>query len=257
MPSVWSPAQYLKFEDYRTRPAADLLASVGLTNPVSITDIGCGPGNSTELLVKRFELAKVTGIDSSPQMIKAASARLPTCTFETVDVSCWQPKSEQDLLFSNAVLQWVPDHDALLTRLVSFLRPGGFLALQMPDNLNEPAQVAMRTAASLSQWSNALKGAEGKRIPILSISDYWSLLKPVASNVEIWRTTYIHPLSGLDGIVEWFKGTGLLPYLSRLTDAQKTEYLQEYREILSRNYAAMDDGTVLLPFPRLFIVVRR
>lgn len=257
MSSTWSPAQYLKFEDHRTRPSMDLLTRVDLETPELVTDIGCGPGNSTELLVERFSSAQVSGMDSSPQMIEAAKRRLPRCNFETADVSQWQPRSAHDVLFANAVLQWVPDHAVLFPRLVSFLKPGGVLALQMPDNLHEPTHVAMRAAASDARWSDVLKGADGERTSILSVSEYWSLLKPLASSVDIWRTTYVHPLVGLDGIVEWFKATGLLPYLSRLSEEQKSAYLQAYREILSNHYPVLEDGTVLLPFPRLFIVLRR
>lgn len=257
MSSQWSPVQYLKFEDQRTRPALDLLGRVACKDPKAVTDIGCGPGNSTELLVERFGAAHVMGVDSSPQMIEAARNRLPECHFETGDVSNWQPKVAQDVLFANAVLQWVPDHNVLFPRLASFLKPGGVLAVQMPDNLNEPTHVGMRTVASDVRWSSYLKNADSERTSILSVSEYWSLLKPHVSSVDIWRTTYNHPLVGLDGIIEWFKGTGLLPYLSRLDDRQITEYLQAYRQFLSQHYPVLEDGSVLLPFPRLFIVARR
>lgn len=257
MSSTWSPVQYLKFEDHRTRPAMDLLSRVTFDDPKAVTDIGCGPGNSTELLVERFGATHVTGLDSSPQMIDAARRRLPECIFEAGDVSSWRPKAAQDVLFANAVLQWVPGHKELFPRLVSFLKPGGVLAVQMPDNLNEPTHVGMRTVASDVRWSDALKEADRERTSILSVSAYWSMLKPYVSSVDIWRTTYSHPLVGLEGIIEWFKGTGLLPYLSRLNDVQKTEYLQAYREMLSEHYPVLEDGTVLLPFPRLFIVARR
>lgn len=257
MSSTWSPSQYLKFEDHRTRPAIDLLARVVADNPEFVTDIGCGPGNSTELLVDRFSTSAVAGMDSSPTMIEAARKRLPGCTFEIDDVARWQPKAPQDVLFANAVLQWVPDHHDLFPKLLSYLKPGGSLALQMPDNLNEPTHVGMRTVAADNRWSEALREADGERTSILSAADYWSILKPHVSSVDIWRTIYSHPLRGLEGIVEWFKGTGLLPYLSRLSEQQQSEYLQTYRELLSTHYPVMDDGTVLLPFPRLFIIARR
>ncbi|UWU25552.1 trans-aconitate 2-methyltransferase (plasmid) [Rhizobium sp. CB3060] len=255
--STWSPSQYLKFEDHRTRPAIDLLARVVANIVGSVTDIGCGPGNSTELLIDRFGSAAIAGMDSSLKMVEAAKKRLPDCDFQLGDIGQWQPKVPQDLLFANAVLQWVPNHDELFPKLLSFLKPGGTLALQMPDNLEEPTHVGMRTVAGDKRWSDALKDADGERTSILSVLDYWSILKPHASSVDIWRTTYYHPLRGLNGIVEWFKGTGLLPYLSRLNEAQQVEYLTAYEEELSKHYAVMDDGTVLLPFPRLFIVARR
>ncbi|AVA24371.1 trans-aconitate 2-methyltransferase [Rhizobium sp. NXC24] len=255
--STWSPDQYLKFEDQRTRPAIDLLGRVVANIVESVTDIGCGPGNSTELLIDRFGSAAIAGMDSSPKMVEAAKKRLPDCDFQLGDIAQWQPKVPQDLLFANAVLQWVPNHHELFPKLLSFLKPGGTLALQMPDNLDEPTHVGMRTVAGDKRWSDALKDADGERTSILSVSDYWSILKPHASSVDVWRTTYYHPLRGLNGIVEWFKGTGLLPYLSRLNEAQQAEYLASYEEELSKHYTVMDDDTMLLPFPRLFIVVRR
>ena len=257
MSETWSPSQYLKFEDHRTRPAIDLLARVAAQDVKAATDIGCGPGNSTELLVDRFGSSAVAGMDPSPKMIEAAKQRLPGCQFELGDIAHWRPNSEQDLLFANAVLQWVPDHGKLFPRLLSFLKPGGTLALQMPDNLDQPTHVSMRNAAQDNRWASEMKDADGERTSILSPSDYWSILKPFASSIDIWKTTYNHPLKGLSGIVEWFKGTGLLPYLSRLNESQRAEYLATYEELLSEHYPVMEDGTVLLPFPRLFIVARR
>jgi trans-aconitate 2-methyltransferase len=257
MSATWSPSQYLKFEDHRTRPAIDLLSRVATLSPDMIMDIGCGPGNSTELLVDRFPSATVRGMDSSAKMIEAARKRLPSCHFEIGDVSNWESNVVQDVLFANAVLQWIPNHDSLFPRLVSLLKLGGTLAIQMPDNLNEHTHVSMRTAAADQRWSARLKGADGERTSILSPSQYWSILKPHASSIDIWRTTYVHPLHGLDGIIEWFKGSGLLPYLSRLDATEQMEYLSKYRELLAQNYSVMDDGTVLLPFPRLFIIARR
>lgn len=257
MSAPWSPSQYLKFEDHRTRPAMDLLARVATPDATEITDIGCGPGNSTELLVERFPSANVLGMDSSPKMIEAARTRLAACRFELADIAAWRPDGPQDLLFANAVLQWLPDHEALLPKLMSFLNDGGTLAIQMPDNLSEPTHVGMRTAAADGRWADRLRAADGERTTILSASDYWSILKPHAAKIDIWRTTYNHPLAGLDGIVDWFKGSGLLPYLSRLSAEEQAEYLKVYRGLLADSYPVMPDGTVLLPFPRLFIVASR
>ncbi|MBB5577622.1 MULTISPECIES: trans-aconitate 2-methyltransferase [Rhizobium] len=257
MSAAWSPSQYLRFEDHRTRPAMDLLARVAAPNATRITDIGCGPGNSTELLIERFPLADILGMDSSPKMIEAAGKRLSSCRFELADIASWRPDAPQDLLFANAVLQWLPDHETLLPTLMSFVRDGGMLAVQMPDNLNEPTHVGMRTAADDGRWVDRLRAADGERTTILSASDYWSILKPHAAKIDIWRTTYNHPLAGLDGIVDWFKGSGLLPYLSRLSVVEQAEYLRIYKGLLADSYPVMADGTVLLPFPRLFIVASR
>lgn len=257
MSTTWSPSQYLKFEDHRTRPAIDLVARINADEPRLVTDIGCGPGNSTELLAARFPSASVAGMDSSSKMIEAARKRLPLHDFEIADAALWQPKERQDVLFANAVLQWVPNHQDLFPKLMSFLKPGGTLAIQMPDNLNEQTHVAMREVADDDRWADALRDAPGERTSILPVSDYWSIMKQHTTAIEVWRTTYLHPLEGLDGIVEWFRGSGLLPYLSRLDTGQQADYLTAYRNRLARHYPVMADGTVLLPFPRLFIVARR
>jgi trans-aconitate 2-methyltransferase len=162
MKAEWSSAQYLKFEDHRTRPAADLLARVPWMDPSFVVDIGCGPGNSTELLVERFPEAKVLGLDSSAAMISKARGRLPNVEFETVEIEAWSPSSAPALLFANAVLQWVPHHSKLLPRLIENLGPGGCLAVQMPDNLEEQTHVSMRLVAQDLRWRERLACA---RIP--------------------------------------------------------------------------------------------
>ncbi|MFJ1311512.1 trans-aconitate 2-methyltransferase [Agrobacterium sp. P15N1-A] len=257
MQAEWSPAQYLKFEDHRTRPASDLLARVPHANCSSVVDIGCGPGNSTELLVERFSTAQVSGIDSSPTMIEAAKKRLPNVSFEVADIEDWQPASTPDLLFANAVLQWVPNHRSLFPRLASYLSSGGIFAVQMPDNLDEQTHVCMRRVAQDPRWKDRLASADGDRTPIETASTYYETLKASCRRVDVWQTTYFHPLANLDGIVEWFKSTGLLPYLSRLDGVEQSAFLEVYRQLLSQHYVEAADGSVLLPFPRLFIVATK
>ncbi|MBY5770774.1 trans-aconitate 2-methyltransferase [Rhizobium laguerreae] len=257
MQTEWSPSQYLKFEDHRTRPAADLLMRVPGTGISSVVDVGCGPGNSTELLVDRFPSAHILGMDSSPAMIEAARQRLPNVEFETGNVETWHPSPPMDLLFANAVLQWVPDHRRLFPKLVSYLEDGGSLAVQMPDNLDEATHVSMRKAAGDARWREKLAPADDERTVIETAAAYYEILKPHCSRVDIWRTTYFHPLQGLEGIVDWFRSTGLLPYLSRLEEDERNAYLEIYRVLLADHYAEAVDGTVLLPFPRLFIVATK
>ncbi|WP_416236947.1 trans-aconitate 2-methyltransferase [Rhizobium sp. CC-YZS058] len=254
---AWSPAQYLKFEDHRTRPAIDLLARVGNEHPTNVTDLGCGPGNSTELLVARYGSGPVTGMDTSVNMIEAAKKRLPDCIFYEADAATWSPAKPQDVIFANAVLQWLPDHEALFVRLARHLKPGGTLAVQMPDNLDEPSHVSMRMAAADPRWAEKLAKAHGERTTILPANQYWSILKSQSSHVDIWRTTYHHPLRGLNGIVEWFKSTGLLPYLSRLNADEQIAYLERYEELLREHYPVLSDGTVILAFPRIFLIAVR
>jgi len=162
----WSAADYLRFEDERTRPARDLLAAVPNADARVAVDLGCGPGNSTELLVRRFPEARVEGIDASPDMIDKARVRLPDVPFSLADIATWEGQGSYDLLFANASLQWVPDHEMLLPRLVSRLKPGGALAVQLPDNLRESSHTAMAEAAQDGPWGDRLADAEAARTVI-------------------------------------------------------------------------------------------
>jgi trans-aconitate 2-methyltransferase len=251
----WSAKQYVAFEDERTRPARDLLAAIPTAEARSVVDIGCGPGNSTELLLQRFPEAQVRGLDSSPDMIDAARKRLPQLQFEVAEIDQWADTGPFDVIFANAVLQWVPNHATLLPALASKLSEGGSLAIQMPDNLNEPSHRLMREVAANGPWAAKLAGAAGQRTHMASASDYFSMLRPHCARVDVWRTTYHHQLSGgAAGVVEWFKGSGLIPFLSPLTETERAEYLELYLGEVAKAYPALADGSVLLPFPRLFIV---
>lgn len=261
---TWSAQQYLAFEDERTRPVRDLLAAIPPIEARTAVDIGCGPGNSTEVLAARFPGATVSGFDSSADMIAAARKRLPTLRFEVLDVKGWlevsaasSPAEDSiDVLLANAVLQWVPDHAALFPALAAKLAPGGCLAVQVPDNLDEPAQKLMRELAEEDPWRGKLAGADRTRVPIESPAWYYRLLRARCSRVDVWRTTYYHPLAGTSAIVEWFKGTGLRPFLDPLDPQERADYLARYTERLARVYPS-HGGETLLPFPRLFLVAQR
>ncbi len=257
MQTDWNPALYRRFEDERTRPAQDLLARVPLTRAERVVDIGCGPGNSTELLLERFPEADTLGMDSSQAMLASARARLPQCRFELGDVSTWQPSTPPDLIFANAVLQWVPHHESLFPRLLSALAPGGVLAVQMPDNLEEASHRLMREVAAAGPWSSALGNAASVRSRILSVADYYDMLAPHAAHVELWRTTYQHPMSSAAAIVDWLRATGLRPFVDPLSDQQRSAFLSEYEQRIAEAYTPRADGQRLLAFPRLFVVARR
>ncbi|MBA4791660.1 MAG: trans-aconitate 2-methyltransferase [Rhizobiales bacterium] len=263
MAEDWSAKQYLKFEDERTRPSRDLLAHVHLETHVHLeaprlcVDLGCGPGNSTELVAERFPDAQVVGIDTSPDMLAAARKRLPAVRFEQGDASHFTLEAPADLIFANAVLQWVPDHEALFPRLLSLLAPGGCLAVQMPDNLDQPSHAAMRETALDGPWAAKLAEAAGARTSLPAVGTYYDLLIPHAARVDIWHTIYQHPLAGIPAIVEWLKGTGLRPFLDPLDANERTAFLAAYSERLARHYGVRADGKVLLAFPRLFLVAVR
>ncbi len=185
----WNAAQYLRFEDERTRPSVDLLARVPLTKPERCIDLGCGPGNSTELVAARFPQAQVEGLDSSPDMLDKARKRLPQLSFTLGDVASWLVEGGYDLIFANAVLQWLPDHAALFPHLVRSLKPGGCLAVQMPDNLDRPSHVAMREVAMEQPWATKLAPALAARTAIGSFGDYRRWLSEAGCRVDIWQTT--------------------------------------------------------------------
>jgi trans-aconitate 2-methyltransferase len=251
----WDATQYLKFEDERTRPARDLLARVPLAAPTRVVDLGCGPGNSTELLAERFPDAQVTGLDSSPDMVAKARARRPDLAFVEADLAAWTPEAAPDLIFANAVLQWLPDHAALLPRLAGFLAPGGCLAVQVPVNLEEPSHRLMREVAAEPAF--AARGTDPGRERLADIPAYYDWLSRAGCAVDIWRTTYVHPLADADAIVEWVKGTGLRPFLDRLDGEGQRAFLARYRDRIAEAYPPRADGRVLLPFPRLLMVARR
>lgn len=254
--TAWSPAQYLKFADERSRPARDLLAAVPLEKAARVVDLGCGPGNSTELLVERFPEAEVIGLDSSPEMLDAAQKRLPQVTFVEANVETWSPEAPVDLLYANATFQWVADHHGALARLFEGLAPGGVLAVQVPDNLDEPSHALMRAVSSQSPWAPKFR-VPIAREPIASPSAYYDLLIPFASRIDIWHTHYNHPLQGPAAIADMVKSTGLRPYLARLDETEKAEWLARYEAKLADAYPPLADGRVLYRFPRLFIVAVR
>jgi trans-aconitate 2-methyltransferase len=254
---TWSAAQYVKFEQERTRPVHDLVARIPNAEVLSAGDIGCGPGNSTEVLRERYPSAQIIGVDSSPDMIKAARARLPDIVFEVADIREWRPNAPLDVILANAVLQWIPDHQTLFPALIAKLGPGGALATQMPDNLDERSHRLMGEVAGDGPWAAKLKDAAAARAERHLANWYFRLLRSHARHVDIWRTTYFHPLAGARAIVEWLKGTGLRPFLDPLDESEREAFLARYEEAIAKAYPAEPDGTVLLPFPRLFVVAAR
>ena len=252
---TWFANQYTMFEQQRTRPVRDLVAAIPNTDVGTAVDLGCGPGNSTEVLAERFPQAHVTGMDSSDDMLVDARKRLPRLNFELADIGAWHSAQRLDVILANASLQWLPDHATLYPHLVHQLNPGGTLAVQTPDNLDEPAHRLAREVAADGPW--AAKIGAVKHNERHTASYYYELLSKHCSTVDVWRTTYQHPLADHAAVVEWFKASALRPFLAPLTDDEKAAFLQQYQARITQAYPALADGTVLLPFPRLFIIATR
>jgi trans-aconitate 2-methyltransferase len=254
----WNPALYRRFEDERTRPADELLARVPLAQATHVVDLGCGPGNSTELLVRRFPQAQVTGIDTSEAMLASARERLPGTAFERGDIATWVPAVAPDLIYANAALQWVAGHETLVPRLFSLLAPGGVLAIQMPDNRQEPSHRLMRAVAGEAPWREPIGDADAVRTELATIAGYYDMLARDAASVDVWHTVYQHAMPSAGSIVDWLRSTGLRPFLDALPDdALRAGFLAEYERRIAEAYPERSDGKRLLAFPRMFIVAQR
>jgi trans-aconitate 2-methyltransferase len=254
---MWDAAQYLRFTDERARPFLDLIARVGADKPGYVVDLGCGPGNLTALLARRWPEAVVAGMDGSPEMIEAAR-RLPeaaTVSFEVGDVRDWAPPRAPDVITCNAVLQWVPDHGELVVRWADLLAPGGWLAFQLPGNFDAPNHVVAAELAGSPRWRSLLADVDLNR-QAGDPGEYIGLLARPGYAVDVWETTYSHILASESAVVEWAKGTALRPVLTVLDEEQADSFLAEYTERLRGTYRPESFG-IVFPFRRVFAVVHK
>lgn len=250
---AWDPKTYLAFGAERTRPAADLLARVPLVSPRRVADLGCGPGNSTQLLRARFPDAEIDGIDVSPEMLRDARKEGIDARFIEADIASWTPDAPYDVIYSNAALQWLGDHETLLPRLLSYLAPGGVLAVQVPRNFDERCHVLIREAVADPRWADKMKDVRDWW-NVLIPERYYDLLAPGAA-IDMWETRYFHILEGKDPVFHWMMGTGLRPFAGVLEGAAKEAFLEHYRGLLAKAYPPQADGKIVHRFLRLFFVV--
>ncbi|MEL7157041.1 MAG: methyltransferase domain-containing protein [Actinomycetota bacterium] len=248
---AWDPAHYLRFADHRARPGLELLARIDHDDPTTVIDLGCGPGNVTTHLAERWPSATVTGIDTSTDMLAQAADAYPTIAWQQGDVAQWEPDGPVDVLYSNAALHWLDDHEALVPRLRSFLAPGGVLAVQMPDSWRNPTHTVPAEILDDGTWPPAARSAL-LRDRLAAPTDYRRWLQP--GRVDLWRTTYFQELTGDDPVWNWTTGSVLGPVLAALADDDRARFTTECQTRYRQAYPRLDDGVTVLPFPRLFMV---
>lgn len=255
---MWDAAQYLKFSDERTRPFDDLLAQVPVERPASVADLGCGPGRLTKSLLHRWPAARVIGVDDSPEMLaKAVPLAVPgRLEFVRSDIAAWSPQEPVDLIVSNAALQWLGDHPALLRKLAGMLAPGGALAVQMPDRFHTPSQTAIEEACAYPRWADRLRGVGLHHRSVLPLTGYVELLHDLGFTVNAWSTAYVHVLGSENAVLNWLMGTALRPLLARLNPEESRDFLADVGRRLSAAYPPRGDIT-LFTMPRLFFVATR
>lgn len=255
----WDPSQYLTFADHRVRPALELLERVPLANPRRVYDLGCGTGNVTRTLAERWPEARVVGVDTSAEMLARAAEEPGDVEWVRGDVREWEPPEPADLVYSNAVFQWVDGHAALLEHLLGVLAPGGCLAVQMPRNEGAPFHRLMGEVLAgggpdgTALGSAALRAEVGRRW-VEAPEWYYDVLAPHARRVDVWETEYLQVLEGEDAVLEWVRGARLRPILHGLGEREREFFLSEYGRRLRAAYPRRPDGRTLYPFRRLFFV---
>lgn len=257
--TAWNPTQYLRFGDERIRPALDLLTRVSLDaldSPHVIYDLGCGTGAVTAMLKDRWPEARVTGVDSSQAMLDRARNLGVDIHWLKRDLNEWEPEAPADLLYSNAVLHWLDSHETFFPRLLSGLKPGGVLAVQMPYNFSAPSHTLIAETVRNGPWRENLE-PHLREQPVLDPSAYYDILSPHTTALDLWETTYLHVLQGDDPVVEWTKGSILGPLLELLDGADVQAFLEAYRAPIGEAYPRQRDGKTVLPFKRLFLVARK
>ncbi|BBY18169.1 trans-aconitate 2-methyltransferase [Mycolicibacterium litorale] len=252
---MWNPEVYLSFADHRGRPFVDLVARIGADAPRRVVDLGCGPGNLTTTLSRRWPSAVIEAWDNSPEMVAAARER--GVDAELGDVRDWTPQPDTDVVLSNATLHWVSEHPQLLTRWAAALAPGSWVAMQVPGNFDAPSHESVRRLANEEPWAALLHGIPFAADNVVETpAGYAGLLTDAGCTVDAWETTYVHELTGDHPVLDWITGTALRPVRSRLTDAQWDDFRAELIPLLDEAYPARPDGRTFFPFRRVFVVAR-
>lgn len=254
--SEWDSKQYLKFEQERTQPAIDLVNRIEYENPMKIIDIGCGPGNSTNVLAKKFPNASILGIDLSENMLEQAKKNYPQLDFKVGDVSkcLGDLGNDFDIVFSNACIQWVPNHHEILKQMMNILKPQGILAVQTPMNFEEPVHKIMNQLADSDRWK---KYFPTKRVIYnLEKREYFDILSEIASEFTMWETNYFNKLESHGAVIDWCRGTGLKPYLDALPEEEKLLFEQDLYNQVVEHYSLQKNGQVIYSQPRFFFIAK-
>ena len=255
--SIWNAASYLTFSSERTRAAFDLAARIPLRDPATIADLGCGPGNSTQILRQRWPDASILGIDNSPQMVEAAEQEFPDQNWLLADLSEWTPDQPVDLIYSNAALQWLPNHQRLIPRLFALAAPGGVLAFQIPSSTYALIRQLIHEVSRRPVWSDRLEEPRNA-LTMEPPAFYYDALVSEATDVDLWETEYLHVLNSSEAVIDWIASTGLRPFLAALkNEAERDSFLTHLRERVNAAYETRRDGKVLFPFRRTFVIAYR
>lgn len=260
----WDPARYGLFGNERQRPAIDLISRLPKQasgfSPRHIVDLGCGPGSVTALLADAYGGSdtgnvRIVGVDSSDEMLATARQRDDSIEWQKADIATWEPDDQVDLLFSNAALHWVPDHSKLFPRLLGFVRPGGMIAIQVPNNFLAPSHQLIGEAGM--DWRKEVAEAM-HAARIMRPGDYFDVMAPDCDEIDLWQTQYCHVLTGEDAVYIWTSSTILRPVIAALPDdAARETFTKKYKERLKQVYPPRDDGRTLFPFNRLFMIARK
>ena len=254
---MWDPAAYRRFGAERARPFFDLVAQIQAKSPRTVVDLGCGPGELTVALAERWPHARVTGVDSSPEMIERATALGADVDFRVGDLRDWRPGPDTDVLVTNAALQWVPGHADLLERWVRELPARAWLAMQVPGNFGAPSHRALREVARDERYAGRLPMLL-RVAPVLDPVEYAARLTALGATVDAWETTYVHLLPTCRDehpVLRWMDGTALRPVRAALDPAEFRAFCAALEERLASAYPE-SHGVVPYPFRRIFVVAR-
>jgi trans-aconitate 2-methyltransferase len=253
--TTWEPRTYLRYAEVRFRAGLDLIAHIPKNDYRTIYDLGCGTGYLTHLLAENFPHATVTGIDSSAEMLAEARREFPKLTWLQADISLWRPSPAADLIFSNAALHWVPNHATFVPSLMDWLRPGGVLAVQMPQHFASPSHIELKKLVQQPRWRAKLRHL--LLAPIPAPETYWQWLSPKSSSLDVWETIYLQVLDGKDPVVNFMSGTALRPFLTVLAENEGRQFIAAFARRMAVAYPPQSSGQTLFPFRRLFFIAQR